>query len=125
MEIEHIVSIVDVDEHGNPRFTCSVKPDSRDQWRYETNGDKLQRTVVRTSDRTETNGDICMNDNKLQEDFLNESMRPSYSEESSPKEPFKDSDLTEFYNALREVLSEEQINALTEDCLRLLGKKIF
>ena len=106
MEIEHIDSILDVDEHGNPRFTCSVKPDE-------------------TSDRTETNGDICMNDNKLQEDFLNESMRPSYSEESSPKEPFKDSDLTEFYNTLREVLSEEQINALTEDCLRLLGKKIF
>ena len=125
MEIDHIDSILDVDEHGNPRFTCSVKPDHRDQWRYETDDDKLRRTVVRASDRTETNGDISMNDNKLQEDFLNESMRPSYSEESSPKEPFKDSDLTEYYNALREVLSEEQINALTEDCLRLLGKKIF
>ena len=57
MEIDHIVSIVDLDEHGNPRFTCSVKPDYRDQWRYETDGDKLQRAFVRTSDRTETNGD--------------------------------------------------------------------
>ena len=75
MEIDHIVSIVDLDEHGNPRFTCSVKPDYRDHWRYET--------------------------------------------------ILKDSDHTEYYNTLREVLSEEQINALTEDCLRLLGKKIF
>ena len=96
MEIDHIVSIVDLDEHGNPRFTCSVKPDYRDHWSYETNDDKLQRALVRTSDRTETNGDIL-----------------------------KDSDHTEYYNTLREVLSEEQINALTEDCLRLLGKKIF
>lgn len=32
MEIDHIDSIVDVDEHGNPRFICSVKPDYRDQW---------------------------------------------------------------------------------------------
>lgn len=121
MEIEHIDSILDVNEHGNPRFTCSVKPDYRDQW---VSSDS-PREPLRCTNATETNGDICMNDNKLQEDFLKESMRPSYSEESSPKEPFKDSDLTEYYNALREVLSEEQINALTEDCLRLLGKKIF
>jgi len=36
----------------------SVTPDYRDQWRYEANGDKLQREFVRTSNRTETNGDL-------------------------------------------------------------------
>lgn len=79
MEIDHIDSILDVDEHGNPRFTCSVKPDYRDQWV--------------SSD--------------------------------SPREPLRASNHTEYYNTLREVLSEEQINALAEDCLRLLGRKIF
>lgn len=57
MEIDHIDSILDVDEHGNPRFTCSVKPDYRDQWRYETNSDKPRRTTLRYTNATETNGD--------------------------------------------------------------------
>lgn len=51
MEIDHIVSIVDLDEHGNPRFTCSVKPDYRDQWVT------TPREPLRCANATETNGD--------------------------------------------------------------------
>jgi hypothetical protein len=35
-----------------------ITPDYRDQWRYETNGTKLHREVLKMSDRTETNGDL-------------------------------------------------------------------
>ena len=40
------------------RIPDSVTPDYRDQWRYETNGDKLHREILRTSNGTETNGDL-------------------------------------------------------------------
>lgn len=36
----------------------SVIPDYRDQWIYKTNEDKLHRKILRTSNRTETNGEL-------------------------------------------------------------------
>lgn len=45
-------------------WESEITPDYRDQWRYdqqwryETNGAKLHREVLKMSDRTETNGDL-------------------------------------------------------------------
>lgn len=48
----------------------SIIPDTRDQW---VNGDKLQREFVRTSNRTETNGDLIANEwTKFMETASNE-----------------------------------------------------